>query len=254
MTTTAPKTGLRAQPEFETMEDETIVADTSVMDAALAIAKAAADAAPANVPVVAATNTAVGTPSKFYAAFSDKEEAIAIAQVEQWKMAAPAITGENGAAKHSVLGPLGQKIRLNVESYNLRYMAVPGSNDKEAKDKCRDSYDKETLSGDGTSLQGYIESLKAMGYDKARLETYVDLWGYLTRSDKYGDIDEDDQELVRVQLSKTSAANFGYFCGQRGRKESAGKVPKLTVVEIIAVGQTGSAGSYTNFSFAAPKG
>ncbi len=255
--------GLKSQPEFESQDDTTTETATTkektVTKEAPTVDKAAiaAGLAAATSIAKAATGTAVGeakAPIKYRKAFEEKANAITIEDVEQWQLAAPAVTAEQGKAKHSKKGPIGDKFHLRVESFNMRYLAVPGVNDKEAKDKVRNSYDKLTISGEpGSSVMDYIDALKAEGYPKAHLEPYVDLWGYITWDAKNGTIADEDQELVRVQLSKTSSANFAYFCGQRGRPESEGKVAKLEIVEITADAQEGKSGSYTNYSFSAPK-
>lgn len=255
--------GLKSQPEFESQDDTTTETATTkektVTKEAPAVDKAAiaAGLAAATAITKAATGTAVGEVKalvKYRKAFEEKANAIPIEDVEQWQLAAPAVTAEQGKAKHSKKGPIGDKFHLRVESFNMRYLAVPGVNDKEAKDKVRNSYDKLTISGEpGSSVMDYIDALKAEGYPKAHLEPYVDLWGYITWDAKSGTIADEDQELVRVQLSKTSSANFAYFCGQRGRPESEGKVAKLEIVEITADAQEGKSGSYTNYSFSAPK-
>ena len=257
--------GLKSQPEFESQDDDTATTTTTkektVTQQAPTVDKAAIAAglaaATATAIAKAATGTAVAEPKapiKYRKAFEEKANAIPIEDIEQWQLAAPAVTAEQGKAKHSKKGPIGDKFHLRVESFNMRYLAVPGVNDKEAKDKVRNSYDKLTISGEpGSSVMDYIDALKAEGYPKAHLEPYVDLWGYITWDAKSGTIADEDQELVRVQLSKTSSANFAYFCGQRGRPESEGKVAKLEVVEITADAQEGKSGSYTNYSFSAPK-
>lgn len=257
--------GLKSQPEFESQDDtetatttkEKTVTQQAPTAPTVDKAAIAAGLAAATAIAKAATGTAVAEPKapiKYRKAFEEKANAIPIEDIEQWQLAAPAVTAEQGKAKHSKKGPIGDKFHLRVESFNMRYLAVPGVNDKEAKDKVRNSYDKITISGEpGSSVMDYIDALKAEGYPKAHLEPYVDLWGYITWDAKNGVIADDDQELVRVQLSKTSSANFAYFCGQRGRPESEGKVAKLEVVEITADAQEGKSGSYTNYSFSAPK-
>lgn len=243
-----PEAAQKQAPQFEQPEGETAGVGPKVTEAEMATAGVEATKA-----VAKAATTSVGAAIKFQPAFAHCDNAIPIEQVEMWGQAPSAITAEQGVAKHSKKGSLGGKFHLLVESFNQRFLAVPGVNDKEAKEKVRNSYNKLTIAGTDESFPAYIESLKAEGYDKAHYEPYVDLWGYVTWSEKGGVVGEDDQELVRVQLSKTSSANFGFFCGQRGRRESNGSLPKLDTIEITAEAQDGKSGSYTNFSFAAPK-
>jgi hypothetical protein len=233
-----------ATPEFEPLEDD-IFATTQPASASLL-----APTQPAQGPeVIPPPNTAVGAVRpKLIKAFHDKELAIPIEDVRQWFMASPAITSVSGGCKHSVKGSLGKSFVFQIDSYNVRFLAVPGSNDKEAKMLVRNLDD-----GSGT-LKDYIESLKAQGYPKAHVAEYCDLWGRVVSSDRFGVTDpNDDSWDARVQLSATSARNFNYFCGKRGKVEASGLVPKLEAVEITAVALEGKSGDYTNFNFSAPK-
>jgi hypothetical protein len=143
---------------------------------------------------------------------------------------------------------------FQIDSYNVRFLAVPGSNDKEAKLLVRNSYDKINLDDGSGSLQDYVEGLKAQGYTKAHVAEYCDLWGRVVWSEKFGLTDPKDESWdARVQLSATSAKNFNYFCGRRGKLEASGDAPPLEAVEITAVALEGKSGDYTNFSFSAPK-
>ena len=260
--------GLKSQPEFESQDDTTTETTTATKEKAgtkeaPAVDKAAiaAGLAAATAIAKAATGTAAGTavvpakaPLKYRKAFEEKENAYPLADVMLWFQASPSITHTSGCAKHSKKGSLGTKFVVHVDSYNMRFLAVPGSNDKEAKSKVRNSYDKKTIVDDGSDLQDYVDALKAEGYAKAHVEPYVDLWGRVVWSEKFGTVAPDDDSWdVRVQLSKTSASNFGYFQGKRGRAESEGRVGVLEDVEVTAVALEGKSGDYTNFDFAAPK-
>ena len=240
---------LKNAPEFEQME-ETITKAADVVQETIAAAKelskvgstAIAAAQSSAAVAVAATKTS-------NAAFLDKFNSIPVEEIEQWGIAAPAVTGEQGACKHSKLGSLGESITFALDSYNLRWMVTPGSMDKEAKEKLRFSYDKVHLSQSNVKVEDYLEELRQQGYTKASLEPYMDLWGYIEKSSK-GTPKSD--ELTRIQLSKTSMSNFGYFCAQRGRLEFTRKLPPIESVVITAQSLDGKSGSYTNFAFSAP--
>jgi hypothetical protein len=234
---------LKNQPEFEAQSE-----DEDVFTPAPAPA-ASTEVAPAQ------TNTAVGpVRPALIKAFHDKELAIPIEDVRQWFMPSPSITSVSGSAKHSAKGSLGKSFVFQLDSYNVRFLAVPGSNDKEAKMLVRNSYDKINLDDGSGTLKDYIEALKAQGYTKAHVAEYCDLWGRVTWSEKFGPTDPNDDEWdARVQLSATSANNFNYFCGKRGKLQSSGLAPVLDCVEITAVTLEGKSGDYTNFSFSAPK-
>ena len=119
---------IKNQPEFEAETDTTeeVAMSATTKDNTDAATKAATKAATA-IAKAATGAVAVAKPRAKYApSFSDKLNAISIEEVENWKMAAPAITAEQGACKHSKLGTLGLTITLRVESWNYRYMVVPG--------------------------------------------------------------------------------------------------------------------------------
>jgi hypothetical protein len=235
---------LKNQPEFEAQTEEDVFTPAPEAQPA-----ASAPVAPAQ------QNTAVGAVRPpLIKAFHDKELAIPIEDVRQWFMPSPSITSVSGGCKHSTKGSLGKSFVFQIDSYNVRFLAVPGSNDKEAKMLVRNSYDKINLDDGSGTLKDYIDGLKAQGYTKAHVAEYCDLWGRVTWSEKFGATDPNDDEWdARVQLSSTSANNFNYFCGKRGKAQSAGLVPVLDCVEITAVSLEGKSGDYTNFSFSAPK-
>lgn len=235
---------LKNQPEFEAQSEEDVFTPAPEAQPA-----ASAPVAPAQ------QNTAVGAVRPpLVKAFHDKELAIPIEDVRQWFMPSPHITSVSGGCKHSVKGNLGKSFVFQVDSYNVRFLVVPGSNDKEAKMLVRNSYDKINLDDGSGTVKDYVDGLKAQGYAKANVAEYCDLWGRVTWSEKFGPTDPNDDEWdARVQLSSTSANNFNYFCGKRGKVESSGLAEKLECVEITAVALEGKNGDYTNFSFSAPK-
>lgn len=243
--------GLREQPEYNAPEFEPMPSDLEVPAGMAAedeeMAKAAATAA-----ITKASSTAVGAVRpRLTKAFADKELAIPIDDVRQWFIPSPSITSVSGGCKHSEKGSLGARIVFEIDSYNVRFLVVPGVNDQEAKKLCRNSYDKVNLD-EGGSVEAYLQSLLAQGYTKANVAEYCDLWGRVVWSEKYGVSDPSQDWDCRVQLSKTSASNFNYFCGKHGRLETAGLVPKLQTIEITATAKSGKTGDYTNFSFGPP--
>ena len=115
--------GLKSQPEFESQDEtatETATKEKTVTQEAPTVDKAAiaAGLAAATAIAKAATGTAVGeakAPIKYRKAFEEKDNAIPIEDVEQWQLAAPAVTAEQGKAKHSKKGPIGDKFHLRVD-------------------------------------------------------------------------------------------------------------------------------------------
>lgn len=250
-TTTAPKTGLRAQPEFESMEDETLVADTSVRDAALAIAKAAADATPANVPAVADTNTAVGPVVKragFQAAFLKQDNFLSIVDVQELALSAPTIKGEQGSFFIGTQD-LGDEIRVELISFNPRWAIGCGEENKESKDFFRVSYDGRTIHGEGTSIEDYMNNLRAQGFEHPKMSLYKDIWVLLTWSKLGGEVSAEDQQIMRLQASQTSAGAFNAFAKTQGLLESKGIRKASPYFGVRAMKRSKGDNKYTNFEF-----
>ena len=212
-----------------------------------------------NTSVATTANTAVAAVTTAlpanYKSFQECENFIPLEEVKLFFRPAPGLVGASGQVKHTGRGELlGKKVRIRPESINMRWMVAPGSTDKEAKQLVRNSFDKVNIEDDETqcTVQEYMDALRAKGYDKVNLVQYVDLWAYLTWSEKTGDVPLVEQELVRVQLSQTSASAFAYYCATRGRLERSGLVPKAAEIEIHAEARSGNSGDFTNFSFHAP--
>lgn len=242
--------GLRNQPEFEQMDqtetmtkDETMTDTTTQQDSGVAAATAIAKAA----------TTAVGAPAKkLTLAFSEQQNVFDTATVEGLSMASPRIKGEQGSLFQGDKD-LGAKIRFEIVSWNKRWAIGTGTTDVEAKDYFRISYDGETISGDGTSVQAYLESLKAEGFTRAKAAPYLDVWGFVTWTEKTGDIAPDARELSILQCSQTSMGAFVSFCTTRGLLESKGLAQPLSEVEVHAEKRQNGTNKYTNFSFHVPK-
>ena len=234
--------GLKSQPEFEQMEnDHAFDTDAEVAaQASTAIAKAASTGVSTNV-------------RKFEPAFKDKNNVFDNATVEGLSMAAPRIKGEQGSM---ALGDqdLGEAIQFELVSFNHRWAIGTGENDKESKDFFRVSLDNETISGEGTLVTDYLNTLRAKGFAKAKKSPYMDLWGFVTWSSKTGAIPVDERQLACLQCSQTSMGNWTSFCTSRGLLEQSGRVKPIDLIEVHAVKQSNKNGDrYTNFAFFVPK-
>ena len=234
--------GLKNQPEFEQMEnDHAFDTDAeAAAQASTAIAKAVSTGLSTNV-------------RKFEPAFKDKNNVFDNATVEGLSMAAPRIKGEQGSM---ALGDqdLGEAIQFELVSFNHRWAIGTGENDKEAKDFFRVSLDNETISGEGTLVTDYLNTLRAKGFAKAKKSPYMDLWGFVTWSSKTGAIPVDERQLACLQCSQTSMGNWTSFCTSRGLLEQSGRVKPIDLIEVHAQKQSNKNGDkYTNFSFFVPK-
>ena len=254
--------GLKSQPEFEQMETETMNAATvetttkeEAMNTNTADNTASASVQATTAIATAAASSAVvagSAPTKFKVAFADRNNVFDTATVEGLALAAPAAKGEQGSVFVGEVD-LGSKVRFELISFNHRWTVGTGETDSESKEKFRVSLDGKTLSGTGDSLADYVESLKAEGYSKAKVSPYLDLWGFVTWSEKNGDIPADSHELCRVQCSQTSMGAFTAFATTRGLLESKGIAQPIDVIEIHAEKRVSGTNKYTNFSFHVPK-
>lgn len=248
--------GLKDQPEFESMtepttttaEKEPTMAKTATQDAAVASATAATTA------IAKAGANAVTTPAaKFEISFKDKNNVFDTATVEGLSLAAPRIKGEQGSF---FMGEkdLGAAIQFELISFNNRWAIGTGTDDREAKDYFRVSFDNETISGHpGLSVAAYIESLQAQGFAKAKASPYLDVFCFITWSEKTGPIPVEEREICILQCSQTSLGAFTAFATTRGLLESKGLAKPLDVIEAHAEKRVSGANKYTNFSFHAPK-
>lgn len=129
---------------------------------------------------------------------------------------------------------LGDWVRMQVVSYNRRWLVSAGVEGDEGKKLLRTSYDKETLENETMSMKEYIEHLKEEGYNRASDREYIDLWVMVTETEKEGVVPEDELELVQFQLSPTSVRSFLAYQVQAGfqaalTKREVSDVVKATV-------------------------
>ena len=233
--------GLRNQPEFEQMDNDNAF-DTdaeAAAQASTAIAKAASTGVSTNV-------------RKFEPAFKDKNNVFDNATVEGLSMAAPRIKGEQGSM---ALGDqdLGEAIQFELVSFNHRWAIGTGENDKEAKDFFRVSLDNETISGEGTLVTDYLNTLRAKGFAKAKKSPYLDIFGFVVWSKEKGNIPPENRELVLLQCSQTSLGAFKTFATTRGVMESKGMLKPIDTVVVTAMKRVSGTNKYTNYAFSAPK-
>lgn len=233
-------------PAFEDETDTVAQADTK--------AKATADVG-ATVAIAKASATSVTAPNKkLVVAFAGHKDVFETATVSALSQATPRITGEQGSLYKDRQTKLGLKARVEVVSWNHRWALGCGEDkmNDEMKAAFRVSYDNKTVDGEGCSVEDYIESLKAQGYEKAKVSPYGDLFGYIVSIDDK-EIPIDDRELVLFQLSATSLGNFTAFCVSRGLLQSRGMVPENDLIDVIAEARTKGSNAFTVMTFKAAK-
>lgn len=246
--------GLKNQPEFEPMtETETETAtETATKEETMTTQDAGATAA---LALAKATTTAVDAPkpaAKFSVAFADKNNVFDTQTVEGLALSAPRIKGEQGSMSLGDL-ELGAKAQFELISFNHRWAIGIGTEDKESKECFKVSYDGDTISGDGMKVSEYLEYLRGNGFTKAKKSPYMDLWGFVTWSEKGGSVPVDERQLACLQASQTSMGAFTAFATTRGLLESKGLAKPIDVIEVHAEKRTSGTNKYTNFSFHVPK-
>lgn len=246
---------LKQAPEFEqatttetATKEETMTTETTTNTSAESVASSA-------IAKASASSGAVTTPSKkLTVAFADYKDIFDTATVSALSQATPRITGEQGALRKDRTTKLGAKIVLEAVSWNHRWALGCGEDkmNDEMKALFRVSYDNKTVDGEACSVEDYIDSLKAQGYEKAKVSPYGDLFGYIVSVDGK-EIPVDDRELVLVQMSATSLGNFTAFCVSRGLLESRGMVQPSSLIEVTAEDKTKGDKAFTNMSFKSVK-
>jgi len=247
--------GLKSQPEFEQMDEtetttatkEQTMTTQTTTDAGVAAATAIAKAATTSTAVDVARPAA-----KFSVAFADKCGVFDTATVEGLSLAAPRCKGEQGSIFMGDVD-LGAEIQFELISFNHRWVVGSGENDAEAKDFFRVSHDGVTIQGESTRIDDYLDSLKAQGFSKAKKSPYMDLWGFVTWSEKKGTVPVDERQLACVQASQTSMGAFTAFATTRGLLESKGLAKPIDVIGIRAMKRASGSNKYTNFEYFVPK-
>lgn len=237
-------------PAFET--ETATMTDTA---AAVAEAPAVTAAVTANVPApVAAQAPAVAAPrAKFEMALADAKDQFPIEAVVGLSRSVPRIKGEQGAC-YVGEKPLGDKIRMTVESWGIRHLITCGLDNKDAgykesMDYLANSYDGITVEGKGATIDEYVSYLKSIGYEKAGVSKYGDIFGMVTWTSKDGTIAPADQVLHLLQASQTSLGNFTAFCTTQGLLKSKGISSDLSEIEVHAVARSKGTLKFTNFDF-----
>lgn len=205
-----------------------------------------------NAPAVAQqTAVAQVSPLRNMIAFAHLENAMPSDMVAALALDSPRIKGEQGSL-YNGNEDMGKKLRLQPVSWNKRWTVSTGTDDAEAKEKFKVSYDGVMIHGTNTTVAAYLDELKAQGYKDAKLTVYVDIWGLMQWCEKKGEIPLDQQSLTMLQCAPTSAGKFINFCTTRGLLESRGLAKPLEVIEVHAEAQAKGSNKWTNFSFHVP--
>lgn len=203
-------------PAFEEMPEDDMPDAGTAVEAEVETAKEVV-AEPKTTALAAAPSRAVAAPTrKFVGALADLEGVIDPSSLE-WNTFTRIVVGLDGFSNDQKKD-LGKVIKLEVMSWNLRYVASPGVQDKEATEKVRYSLDGKTIQGTGESIHEYIKLLKEVdGYDKAALKEYLSIIGFLVEADGQ-EIPAEAREIVSLQVPPQSRALFTRYQIETGVK------------------------------------
>ena len=240
--------GLKNSPAFET---ETETSDTTVIEGE--VMNTTTETTSTAVAPAAATTAVTAPRASFATAYGEFNGAFDVQTVTDMSMNVPRITGEQGSLFLSKTEELGEKVKVEIMSYNPRWVISTGEKKEknaETNDFLRFSYDGKVTTK-GENVETYIDSLKAQGFKNASAEQYLDIYGLLVWSSKGGDVPEDTPKFINVQCSPTSRGAFVTFTKVQGVLASRAKnAYHPSIVEIHAEKRRNNAGeAYTNLSF-----
>ena len=206
-----------------------------------------------NVPTTVQAAAVAVAKSGAVIAYADKKDVFDTATVEALSLGAKRIKGEQGSA-YIETEDLGKTFTIEIISFNSRWAIGTGNSTQTSEDKAkfRVSYDGVSIPNESLAMAEYVRSLKEDGYPNAKASPYIDLWGFLVKTEKKGEIPLEEREMVLVQLSQTSVGNWTNFCATRGMLAAKCGVPVSDLVEIVAQAQAKGTTKYTNFNFRAP--
>lgn len=146
---------------------------------------------------------------------------------------------------------LGKKIAIDSVSWSHIWFVTTGEQSSPETNKAvRTSYDGVNLDNGENTVEGYLEFLKSEGYEKAKKKQYIELFGDLIWTEKDGDIDPEDQELVKISLSPQSCDAWTFHMLQSGRRAVKG-IPENPVVTLTQEKRTFGSNKFGVASFQA---
>jgi hypothetical protein len=200
----------------------------------------AAEVSTSTAVAPAAAPTAVARPAaKFVPALTEFQNAIPLETIEGMGIGGlPRITADLGGFNMGDK-PLGNQIKIQLLSWNVKYALVTGSTDAEANEFYKVSYDGiRTTSGE--SVDEYLTWLKNVkGYEKAVNKQYVDLWAFLTFANGK-DLSEDECKTVNVQISPFSVSKWHAFQLDLGIRQARGMAVSDVIVLNAERGKMGA--------------
>lgn len=204
--------GNKAKPAFE----DTNVA---VAEAPTTIDTAAAAPSTSATQLAAPAPTALGASRKFvdiFAGLLNKFAPVSFGTL-------PKLVASNGLVMDDDKKQHGNWLRLQMLSFNYRWVVSPGEEGQEAAKLIRNSYDGLQLENSGISCASYLDDLKSQGYSKASIKKYAEVIGFLTESASA--TSDMPGKVVVVQCSPQSLQKFEGFMFQRSASVCMGAAP-----------------------------
>ena len=189
----------------------------------------------ATTAIAKAQTSSIAVGSKFKAALAEYEGVISTQDLENLGIGTfPRITADLSGLVVDKTDEIGKVAKIELISWNYRYIVTPGVDNAEANAAVRYSYDNVNILGSEMTVKDYLRQLKEVdGYGKASVKTYVELWGNLAFS-AGAEIDPEDRQMVQVQLSPQSVNQFKRYQLELGVKSARGVSPASNVVVITA--------------------
>ncbi len=135
------------------------------------------------------------------------------------------LVGSNGQLMDTDKKLLGEFVTMTALSWNKRWVISPGDNGAEAKEHARYSMDGEVTTK-GEDVREYLQELKNLGYSKASVKEYVDLFGILEEAGK--PTDHLDGSVV-VSMSPDSVKALAGFRRDLVVKGMMGRIPPIDI-------------------------
>lgn len=150
---------------------------------------------------------------------------------------------------------VGARLKVELMSYNDRFVVSPGVKNTEADEKVKFSLDGVHLDDGSGLVADYLKELKEVdGYDEASVKKYLNIYGFLvatskTEDSEFVEIAPEDREIVSIQVPPRSYAKFTRLQLEMGVKVAQGIVPATNVIEIGFKSVAGKSTEYAEYTF-----
>jgi hypothetical protein len=224
------------KPKFESQEDSSTSTDTGsvVAEQPTTHSPDATTFGESSTAIAKAGSTAVGAARKFVNALLEYENIIPVEDVADLGVGTfPKITADLSGLVMDKNNELGSAIKIELISWNRRWVVTTGVDNAEAKELVKFSLDGVYLQGDNRTCKDYVAFLRDVeGYKDAAIKEYYSVWGNLTHT-KGQDIDPAEQQMVELQLSPQSVAQFKRYQLETGLKVSRGTAVESPMIEVV---------------------